>query len=338
IENHSAFMSIKYGQLTTPTRQRLPPNRSTNYAWDQPRMAQLLQVEIEGFGVTREYDLDGIRELPTIILSEDDFTGNASLRDRMFVMVGTQARAVAALYVNVYADGATRVLSFSDTKHTSKVSEEDERTTLQEKLQVASERIDFARKVLQRTRALAGDSSLDALEAKPSYMETPEYSAAMASFAPNHHPSVRSTSSSSSALSNRHLRRSSSDTPVASTSRNPPASVVAATGTGSVKEQFFSSADSEASSPRTPPETFRVFTGSSTEPSPASQATGDPDHVTTPPRSPLLRSFALSSTAATATAKEARASGLSNSRTVSDCFDASAEHVKSQPGKAGLRR
>ncbi|CAI5470243.1 unnamed protein product [Closterium sp. Yama58-4] len=274
IENRSAFMTIKYGQLTTPTRQRLPPNRSTNYAWDQPRMAQLLQVEIEGFGVTREYDLDGIRELPTIILSEDDFTGNASLRDRMFVMVGTQARAVAALYVNVYADGATRVLSFSDTKHTSKVSEEDERTTLQEKLQVTSERIDFARKVLHRARALAGDAPLDALEAQPSYIKTPEYSAAMASFTPNHPPSVRSTSSSSSARSARQLRRSSSDTPVASTSRNPSASVVTATGAGSVKERFFSRADSEGSSPRTPPETFPVFTGSSSEPSPASKAAG----------------------------------------------------------------
>ncbi|CAI5464912.1 unnamed protein product [Closterium sp. Yama58-4] len=337
IENRSAFMTIKYGQLTTRTRQRLPPHRSTNYAWDQPRMAQLLQVEIEGFGVTREYDLDGIRELPTIILSEDDFTGNASLRDRMFVMVGTQARAVAALYVNVYADGATRVLSFSDTKHTSKVSEEDERTTLQEKLQVTSERIDFARKVLQRARALAGDAPLDALEAQPSYIETPEYSAAMASFTPNHHPSMHSTGSSSSARSNKHLRRSSSDTPVASTSRNPP-SVVTASGGGSVKERFFSRADSEGSSPRTPPETFPVFTGSSSVLSPASRATGDPDLVTTLPRSPLLRSFALSSSAAAAPAKNARASGLANSRTVSDSFEASAEHVKSQPSKAGHRR
>ncbi|CAI5510040.1 unnamed protein product [Closterium sp. Naga37s-1] len=340
IENHSAFMSIKYGQLTTPTRQRLPPNRSTNYAWDQPRMAQLLQVEIEGFGVTREYDLDGIRELPTIILSEDDFTGNASLRDRMFVMVGTQARAVAALYVNVYADGATRVLSFSDTKHTSKVSEEDERTTLQEKLQVTSERIDFARKVLQRTRALAGDSPLDASEAKPSYLESPEYSAAMASFTPNQHRSTPSVSSaSSSGRSVMPLGRSSSATPAAaSTSTNPPRSIVTAAGAGSSKEQVFSSADSEGSSPRTPPETLRVFTGSSHDPSHASEAVGDPDPVTTPSRSPLQRSFALSSTAAAATAKEARASGLANCRTVSDSFDASVEHVKSQPGKAGLRR
>ncbi|CAI6006663.1 unnamed protein product, partial [Closterium sp. NIES-64] len=340
IENRSAFMSIKYGQLTTPTRQRLPPNHSTNYAWDQPRMAQLLQVEIEGFGVTREYDLDGIRELPTIILSEDDFTGNASLRDRMFVMVGTHARAVAALYVNVYADGATRVLSFSDTKHTSKVSEEDERTTLQEKLQVTSERIAFARKVLQRARALAGDTPLDALEAKASYMETPEYSAAMASFTPNHHPSVPSIgSSTSSARSTRRFRRSSSDTPLASTRSNPSASVVTATSAGSVKERLFSRADSEGSSPRTPPKTFRVFTGSSSVHSPASHAAGDPNPVTTPPRSPpLLRSSALPSSAAIATAKEARASGCGNDRAVSDCFDGYADQVKSQPGKAEHHR
>ncbi|CAI5532262.1 unnamed protein product, partial [Closterium sp. Naga37s-1] len=311
--------------LPTCTPPFFPPSSPLRHPSScQPRMAQLLQVEIEGFGVTREYDLDGIRELPTIILSEDDFTGNASLRDRysrsageviaskeeqqgtgweynldgirelttiilseddftgnaslkdrynncsgkeqqgpggrgermvgeggggklptiilseddftgnaslrdrMFVMVGTQARAVAALYVNVYADGATRVLSFSDTKHTSKVSEEDERTTLQEKLQVTSERIDFARKVLQRT-VLSQEN--------PHWMLRRQRS--------GHH-----------------------------TAQEPP------------------------------PEKLCPFLHCS----------------------------------CCTTAKEARASGLANSRTVSDCSDASAEHVKSHPGKAGLRR
>ncbi|GBG61019.1 hypothetical protein CBR_g18614 [Chara braunii] len=149
IENRCANIVLKFTQKYVDNPQVLMPKSSTPYAWDQPNSTQVLLVELEGYGIAREYSLDEIKACPPVLLHQPDE------KPRYFrnSLPAMKAGLLDRVYANIYADGSTRVLSFSDRQSQYyRETEEEEQNRIMQKLKRVEEKLSIAKQKLEAQR------------------------------------------------------------------------------------------------------------------------------------------------------------------------------------------